>query len=419
METITIQKNKLPEGWEIQRLGEIAKVISGGTPSRSKPEYWENGTIPWLKISDLKDFYIKDSEEKINQLGLENSSAKLFPQGTILFTVFATLGNVAILNIDAATNQAISGIFIKDESKINKLYLVYYLKSLKETWINKSKGVTQNNINQTILKETLVPIPPIELQQKIVQKLDAFFESYNKLKQEKQKAKEKYEQILQSALVNLIETKKLSKGWEEKTIGELFDQNTILEIKSGFPCGKHNKSGKGIIHIRPMNVNTDGQIELLNCKYVEYNKEYEDYLLKEGDVIFNNTNSRELVGKTACFKVDEKCLYSNHMTRIRVDRDKILPEFLSMYLHNLWKRGLFNRICHSHVSQASVNTNKLKEVKIVLPTIEDQKRIVHVIENTVKKFQLVNTEQKNIDFQLSQLPKAVLSKAFKGELVSG
>ncbi len=418
MQTITIQRNKLPEGWEVKKLGDITKIQSGGTPSRDKKEYWEGGTIPWLKSGELEDNEIDHVEEKITEKGLKESSAKSFPKNSALIALTgATVGKTGILKIDSTTNQSICAIFPTKE--ILPRYIWYFLRSIYDKIFSSAYGGAHYHICGETVKEIKIIYPKdIETQQKIIHKLDAFFESYNKLKQEKQKVKERYERILQSALVNLIETKKLSKGWEEKTIDELFDQNLVLEIKSGFPCGKHNKSGKGIIHIRPMNVNTDGQIDLLNCKYVEYNKKYEDYLLKEGDVIFNNTNSRELVGKTACFKINEKCLYSNHMTRIRVDRNKILPEFLSMYLHNLWKRGLFNRICHSHVSQASVNTNKLKEVKIVLPTIEDQKRIVYIIENTVKKFQLVKTEQKNIDFQLEQLPKAVLSKAFKGELVA-
>ena len=81
------------------RLGDICKIQSGGTPSRAESAYWDNGSIPWVKISDIKDKYLNDTEEYITEAGLENSSAKIFPAGTILYTIFATLGEVCILNM--------------------------------------------------------------------------------------------------------------------------------------------------------------------------------------------------------------------------------------------------------------------------------------------------------------------------------
>jgi type I restriction enzyme S subunit len=112
------------------KLGDICKIQSGGTPSRSKDNYWNNGTIPWVKIKDFKDKYINNTEEFITEEGLKNSSAKMVKKGSILFTIFATLGEVAILNIDATTNQAIASINIVDE-RIERDYLYYYLKSIK------------------------------------------------------------------------------------------------------------------------------------------------------------------------------------------------------------------------------------------------------------------------------------------------
>lgn len=92
------------------KLRDICIIQSGGTPARSKPEFWTNGSIPWVKISDLNSKYVFRTEEMITQLGLSSSSAKLFPKGTLIYTIFATLGEVAILDIDAATNQAIAGL---------------------------------------------------------------------------------------------------------------------------------------------------------------------------------------------------------------------------------------------------------------------------------------------------------------------
>lgn len=146
------------------KLGEVCLVQSGGTPSRSKQEYWNNGIIPWVKISDIKSKYLNETEEFITEEGINNSSAKIFPKGTLLYTIFATLGEVCVLNIDASTNQAIAGIQIVDE-KIDSDYLYYFLCSLKNQVNQIGRGVAQNNINMSILRNIEVPIPDKETQQ--------------------------------------------------------------------------------------------------------------------------------------------------------------------------------------------------------------------------------------------------------------
>ena len=143
------------------RLGDVCTIQSGGTPSRSKKEYWD-GSVPWMKISDLNSKYIYSSDEFISVDGLKNSSAKIFPENTILFTIFATLGEVAILKISAATNQAIAGLKINDDSELDIDYLYYFLLSLKSYVDSVGRGVAQNNINMSILKSIEIPVPSIE-----------------------------------------------------------------------------------------------------------------------------------------------------------------------------------------------------------------------------------------------------------------
>ena len=134
---------------EIKRLGELCNIVSGGTPSRTKTEFWNNGTIPWVKIADIKEKYINETDEFITKEGLDGSSTKMLPAGTILYTIFATLGEVGILEIAACTNQAIAGIMINDIKQLNTDYLYYYLKS-KKTYVNRvGRGVAQNNINMS------------------------------------------------------------------------------------------------------------------------------------------------------------------------------------------------------------------------------------------------------------------------------
>ena len=169
---------------EYVKLEEICTIVSGGTPSRSKLNYWNNGNIPWIKIKDMKSKYIDSAEEFITEEGLNNSSTKMLKRDTILYSIFATLGEVGILKIDACTNQAIAGLSLKEDSNILKEYLYYYLKSKKKDVNNLGRGVAQNNINLSLLRKFKIPVIPLRQQKKIIEVLDNVSSTINNYERE-------------------------------------------------------------------------------------------------------------------------------------------------------------------------------------------------------------------------------------------
>lgn len=169
---------------EYVKLEEICTIVSGGTPSRSKSDYWNNGNIPWIKIKDMKSKYIDSAEEFITEEGLNNSSTKMLKSDTILYSIFATLGEVGILKIDACTNQAIAGLSLKEDSNILKEYLYYYLKSKKKDVNNLGRGVAQNNINLSLLRKFRIPVIPLHQQKKIIEVLDNVSSTINNYERE-------------------------------------------------------------------------------------------------------------------------------------------------------------------------------------------------------------------------------------------
>lgn len=169
----------------------------------------------------------------------------------------------------------------------------------------------------------------------------------------------------------------LPTGWHCASLAELG-----IRTQPGFASGVHTRTSIGIPHLRPMNISRLGQIDMSDVKYVE---DGTDRRVAHGDVLFNNTNSPALVGKTAYVASVEPLAYSNHMTRLRYDPAAIDGRFLAYQLHGLWAAGYFKAICSNHVNQASVASGRLAQVEIAVASLEEQRRIVGMLEDHLSR----------------------------------
>jgi hypothetical protein len=157
---------QLSENYKSKKLGEIAETTSGGTPLRNISTYYD-GDIPWIKSGELNDGIILEAEEFITQDGLENSSAKIFPKGTLVVALYgATVGKTGILGLDAASNQAVCAVFPKEDI-VTTEFLFWFLRHKRPEFLGSSFGGAQPNISQKLLRDTELPIPPKSLQQLI------------------------------------------------------------------------------------------------------------------------------------------------------------------------------------------------------------------------------------------------------------
>lgn len=169
----------------------------------------------------------------------------------------------------------------------------------------------------------------------------------------------------------------LPAGWRRASISALG-----IRAQPGFASGAHSRIASGVPHLRPMNISRLGQIDLSDVKYVE---DRTDRRVAHGDVLFNNTNSPALVGKTAYVTSHEPLAYSNHMTRLRYDAGTIDGRFLAYQLHGLWAADYFKAICSNHVNQASVASRRLAQVEIAVAPLEEQRGIVDILEDHLSR----------------------------------
>lgn len=152
----------IPEGWEVKKLGQLYKTSSGGTPSRKKTEYYEGGTIEWVKTGELRDSFVLSSEERITPEALKSSSAKLFPSDTVLIALYgATIGQLGILSHEASTNQACCALLAVNPP-FGRAFAFLTLLSYRDEIIGLRLGAAQQNISQAILREFEVICPPVQ-----------------------------------------------------------------------------------------------------------------------------------------------------------------------------------------------------------------------------------------------------------------
>ena len=204
--------------WEKLPLAEFARTGSGGTPNRRESRFYENGTIPWVKSGELRRYRINDTEEKITPEALASSSAKLAPKGAILIALYgATVGQCSILEIDAATNQAVCFI-VPDEKICNPRFLYYYLISIEQYLLGQRAGGAQPNISQALIKGLEIPLPPLQEQHRIVEILD----QADTLRQQRRQADALSQRIL-PALFHEMFGDPLARNskWDKKPLGRM------------------------------------------------------------------------------------------------------------------------------------------------------------------------------------------------------
>lgn len=455
----------LPQGWEVKKLDDIAEISSGGTPSRNKKEYWENGTIPWVKIKDIKANFIKDTEEYITEIGLKNSSAKIFSKGTILYSIFATLGEVAILDIEATTNQAIAGINITNNN-VNLLFLMYYLKSIKKEISNKGRGVAQNNLNLSMLKQIEIPLPPLKEQGRIAGILDLAFEKIDKsvelLKANLANLDELAQSVLDRAFNPLGDSADstestqnpstrdtqspypLPQHWEWKSLGEMckilnggtpdtknpvfWDLNQSHEVqtdKSVVGVGGEVERGEGATsQFKPLHplakeksyywaTLVDTKQKYLYSTQRKITQKGLDSsnatLLPVNSVIFS---SRASIGEVCIAKVETATNqgYKNFVC----DENVLYYEFLYFALQRFAKEieSLAQGTTYKEVSKA-----KISEFQIPLPKdIKEQEQIAMHLDSVFDKIQKLK-ELYNAQLQdYEELKRSLLTQAFSGKL---
>ena len=411
---------EIPESWEWVRVGQIGSWSAGATPSRTNLEYYD-GTIPWLKTGDLNDAYIDEVPEFISQLALEKTSVRLNPIGSVLMAMYgATIGKLGILNIEATTNQACCACIVY--KGIDNKYLFYYLMCQRKVYIKMGAGGAQPNISKDKIVNSLLPLPPLEEQKRIVAKIeellpyvDQYDKAYSKLevfnkkfpedmqksilqyaiqgklveqRPEEGTAEELYQQI-QEEKERLIKEGKIKK---EKPLSEITEEEIPFEIPGSWKWVRLQQIGelsRGKSKHRPRNdvrLFENGTFPLIQTGDVaradklikEYNTMYNDFGVKQSRIWRKGTICLTIaanIGDVAILDFD--ACFPDSVVGFNVFEPIVSNKF---FLYGLMcYKEILDKMSRS-TAQKNINIDILSRVAFPLPPLKEQERIVLKIE---------------------------------------
>ena len=411
------QPYEVPENWVWVRLGGITQVIGGGTPSTSKKEYYDGGTISWLSpvdLSNYNDIYISRGNKMITLEGLNNSSAKLLPKDTVCLTSRAPIGYVAIAENELSTNQGFKS-FLPSPTYLAR-FLYWYLKGNKELLESKASGTTFLELSASKAATIEFPLPPLSEQQRIVERIEELFAKLDEAKERLQEVADSFA-VRKAAILHKAFMGELTKqwrrengvsdeSWEEKTIGE------ICKIGSGgTPSRKHEEY-------------YNGNIPWIKTGELAWNviTESEEYITDEavanssakmhfaGSVLVAMYGQGLTRGKAAILGINAT---TNQAVCALQPLELLTSEFLFYYfMKNYWQ---FREEAVGG-NQPNYSAKMISNWLINLPTLPEQHEIVRLIDDLLARERAAQQAAEQALASIDLMKKSILARAFRGEL---
>lgn len=392
-------------GWATVKLGDLCKTGAGGTPLKSRKEFYDGGTIPWLLSGEVAQGEVFNATSFITQQGLENSSAKLFPPNTVLVAMYgATAGQVGVLRIEASTNQAVCGI-LPNEHFVPE-FLFYLLLSRKSELIAQAAGNAQPNISQQKIRDTLVPVVPIPEQQRIIAILDEAFAGIATARAATAQNVENSRALFESHLQSVFSQSR--EGWLETTIGAVIK---FIDYRGKTPV----KTESGVRLITAKNVKM-GYLQETPAEFIAA-EGYAGWMTrgipKKGDVLFT---TEAPLANVAQLDTDEKVAFAQRIIIMQPHVDKLDSVFLK-YL--LLSQPVQQRIRTKGTGATvqGIKASLLKLIEISFPeALTSQAQIVQRLDALQEETQrLESVYQRKLE-ALDELKQSLLYQAFSGNL---
>jgi type I restriction enzyme S subunit len=397
--------------WQSYALEEVARVEGGGTPSRNNKAFF-GGDIPWVTPTDLPPIgrltTLGSVAGSITAAGLAKSSAKLIPEGSVLFSSRASIGKIAVTDRVCTTNQGFAN-FIPDRSRVNDWFLAYLLAYHTADFVRLAGKTTFLEVPRGKLRSYRVQIPPLDEQQRIVTRIQECMERVDEIERLQADLEQEAAYILSAFRRDL---------WAE--VDAVYDrillECVVDDVKNGLykPAQYH---GTGALLLRRFNI-LDASFDVARLERLQVTRsELAKYGVGNGDILVSRVNSRELVAKSCLVEgLSEPGVHEAMLMRVRVKKDVVDPRLLVWLMNSpQFLQDIRRRAKHA-IGQSSINQRDLLRSSFPLPPVARQRDIVAKAEGLLP---LVRSLSAEIQGQLTNsrlLGKSILRKAFAGEL---
>ena len=425
---------EVPDNWINVKLNSIVKFEKGKKPKILIDDF-EDKAIPYVTI---KYFQTKEAD----QYTFETETNRLCKEDDILIVWDGARAGLIGTRVKGALGSTLCNIRFDD---INKKFMYYYFLSKYDLINSNTKGTGIPHVDPSYLDTLVLSIPPLKEQQRIVDRIESLFEKLDKAKELIEEARDDFEKrksaVLEKAFrgeltkewrkesyinSNLMElllnqNNKLKKNFTFSEATELFElpnQWNWIKLKDCCEKFKYGTSAKskeeGKVPVLRMGNLQEGKLDWTNLVYTSDEEEIKKYELISGDLLFNRTNSPELVGKTSIYEGEREAIYAGYLIRVRT-LEGIDSRFVNYFMNSIFAKHRCMEVKSDGVSQSNINAEKLGDFDIPLPPTEEQKEIVRILDKLLENESKIE-ELTALEKQIELIKKSILAKVFRGQL---
>jgi type I restriction enzyme S subunit len=399
----------VPSDWSTEQFGDVFQR------RRESIDDLEDGPVRYVGLKNLDSGRLNING--YDEDGCERSSSRAFHEGDILFgKLRPNLNKAAIAPFSGVCSSDIIPLYTEEDARQQYLPYLMHSKLVRDRVISTMEGTNLPRTSWSDLKKTLIPLPPLLEQRRIADILstvDEQIQQTNEIIEETKKLKRGLVQDLVFFGESHNGTQTVQLGAMTTEIAESWDVSTVGDVTTKTQYGSSESlSTEGTYPVFRMNNIEDGKMVPSPMKYSELDeKQAEKYRVEKGDILFNRTNSIDLVGKSGIFDLDGEYVFASYLIRLRTN-DQMNPYFLNYYLNSHIGQGILFSIATRGASQANINATNLKGVKVPLPPRKQQDKIVEQIQKVEEKIE----QERETKQRLQELKRGLMQDLLTGKV---
>lgn len=388
---------KIPADWEVKRLKNVGKVITGSTPSTNNSEYYGDEYLFISPIDLGEEKYVVNSVKKLSKFGL--SVCRKIPENSILFTcIGSTIGKIGISKFELATNQQINSIVPFENYDFEYLYYQLEFEAIKIKLLAGEQAVPI--INKSEFENIILRIAPLPEQKRIAEVLSTWDKAIQLTEQLIRQKEQRKKWLMQNLLTGKMRLKGFSGEWKEYRISDC-----LSRMSNGITYNTEKREGIPVTRIETI---ADGMINFNKIGFADAVDNIEDYRLQKGDILYSHINSLGHIGKVAIYN-DEKPLYHGMNLLLLRCNEQVNSIFFYQWLTSENGKKKAISLAKPAVNQASISTSELRKVRITLPSIKEQTAIAEVLQTADKEIELLKAKAEKLKEQKKGLMQQLLT----------